>query len=228
MCPANADLRRTGPDRSFLMVSFKDAVGAAGVGLDFAGGLFQNAANAKIASKQMRFQKIMSDTAYQRSMRDMRLAGLNPILAYQKGGANTPPGAGIPAVNPAANSSAKMLQLAQLRNTDAQTDLANANSAKAAAETRRIDLDADRMQDVGDSVVGRQVDSFTKMIQSLSNSAREHRARERQRQINMGIIKDPAMGKRRAEGRRHSGVEQRGRGKSKSLRVTIDRHAGSR
>ena len=41
----------------------------------------------------------MSSSAYQRAMSDMRQAGLNPILAYQQGGATTPigktaPGAG--------------------------------------------------------------------------------------------------------------------------------------
>lgn len=43
------------------------------------------------ASNQV-FQREMSNSAYQRSTEDMRLAGINPMLAYMKGGASTPSG----------------------------------------------------------------------------------------------------------------------------------------
>lgn len=62
-----------------------------------------NFANRDIAREQMQFQERMSNTAWQRAVKDMRDAGINPMLAVSQGGASTPAGAAIGMSNPKAN-----------------------------------------------------------------------------------------------------------------------------
>lgn len=52
-----------------------------------------NEKNIQLAKDQMAFQEAMSNSAYQRATEDMRKAGINPMLAFQQGGASTPQGA---------------------------------------------------------------------------------------------------------------------------------------
>lgn len=50
----------------------------------------------RMVNQAQAYQERLSNTAYQRAMKDMKKSGLNPILAYQQGGASTPIGQTAP------------------------------------------------------------------------------------------------------------------------------------
>ncbi len=101
--------------------------------------------SAKAARKNRHFQRDMSNTAYQRAMKDLRAAKLNPLLAGIVGGASTPPGAvaQVPEYGKAiaAGMQADASQTAAKTGKDlavAQKDNVIANTAKTVKETEQL------------------------------------------------------------------------------------------
>lgn len=112
------------------------AVAGLAAGASFAGGVIRNKAQQAEAQKQRDFQERMSGTAYQRAVKDMKIAGINPMLAYMQGGASSPGGAQAQmsdVVGPAVSSAMHARRLTQeLKNMAAQEEqtLSQANTTR--------------------------------------------------------------------------------------------------
>jgi len=100
--------------------------------------------SASQAAENRSFQERLSNTAYQRTTKDMIAAGLNPMLAYSQGGASTPSGSSAQsqapkqAINPIPAAAQSALTVAQTQNTEAQTGNVVQDTAKKEAETEEI------------------------------------------------------------------------------------------
>lgn len=118
-------------------------------GLSYLGTQSANAANAASSREMMEFQERMRATQYQTAVQDMVKAGLNPMLAYQHGGAGNLSGAqsaaAQSALGTAVSSSLEAKQaFGQLKNLEEQNKKLQqdieASKSSVAATNRQLDI----------------------------------------------------------------------------------------
>jgi hypothetical protein len=173
----------------------------AGIGagaLSLIGGERANRASAKQARYNRDFQERMSSTAHQRAVKDLRAAGLNPILSATKGGASTPSGGQAQqqdTVTPAVSSAMAAARLkAEIKQIKAQTGKTIAEEAESHTrrynnmETNRILQEQFKQQQWEGLKASAKTDATLMAVDKAKEAY--HKVQERQQELNASSAKE--------------------------------------
>lgn len=142
---------------------------AAQAGVNLFSNLFEYGLNSYQAQKNRDFQASMSNTSYQRAVKDMLKAGLNPSLMFRSGqGASTPSGATASMHSNPTNLSELLLYKAQLDQIRSSVRLSNANANLAEEEAEGKAIENANKQDVIDAEL-----AYKEALAKLTDKQRE-------------------------------------------------------
>ena len=117
-------------------------------GINAYGGYRANKETKSSTARQMAFQERMSNTSHQRQVRDLRAAGINPILSAKLGGASTPQGASYTARNIGADFGQGFSQGSSAMQSQAQTKQINAQTRVTQQQELKMKQEIVQMKDL--------------------------------------------------------------------------------